>query len=315
MASTQRNAYRLAHWPGVPIKVGKLPAVVSWDHEVQGEWLNRAAGDSRMVTPPDELFLDGLLKLDIRDPERIATFLSLHGRLQTWDWLGAKTALSAAYDTTDSLRATSGVSSKISSLGLRELRSGRGSARLSVLEATEQLKLVRDASRYYLATRDKIAIEAAIASSESVLRPPRGDESIKYWGHWDGDLYEVPDLLERRRVWAGRALEDIVNFGLRDFPMVIHVSLIADDEPEGIWREDTTLFGLLCLQIANHIARNTDLLQCENESCGRWFSHQIGRGKYGQHRTTGVKYCSATCARTQGSRNWRKRQREKRGEV
>jgi hypothetical protein len=46
---------------------------------------------------------------------------------------------------------------------------------------------------------------------------------------------------------------------------------------------------------------------CQNETCGRVFQHQLGRATQAQHRSTGVRYCSATCARAQANRAYRRR--------
>ncbi|MFD9123567.1 hypothetical protein [Kitasatospora sp. NPDC059571] len=63
------------------------------------------------------------------------------------------------------------------------------------------------------------------------------------------------------------------------------------------------------LQLYNHLAEGAAVRTCANHNCGRDFVRQRGRANYGQHRTTGVKYCSRECARAQAQRDLRRRRR------
>jgi len=73
--------------------------------------------------------------------------------------------------------------------------------------------------------------------------------------------------------------------------------------------ESPPLYCVLCLELFNHILDNAAYRTCANETCGRLFVRQQGRSEHGQHRASGVLYCSHSCARAQANRAYRRRRR------
>lgn len=99
-----------------------------------------------------------------------------------------------------------------------------------------------------------------------------------------------------------------LNEGLRDF----HVRVTFTTSTEAVSEPLTDLYGAMCLQLANHLAEGATFLQCANETCGRWFVRQRGRARYAElQHTSGVVYCSHSCAKTQTQRERRRRKTTK----
>ena len=67
------------------------------------------------------------------------------------------------------------------------------------------------------------------------------------------------------------------------------------------------LFEICAAELFNHITSQASYKTCANETCGKLFALQTGRAVHGQHRRTGVKYCSAACSNAQSQRRSRRR--------
>jgi hypothetical protein len=72
---------------------------------------------------------------------------------------------------------------------------------------------------------------------------------------------------------------------------------------------EAPLYAICALELFNHIVENADYWICANERCSRTFVRQEGRSQKGQHRSRGVRYCSAGCARAAAQRAYRRRKR------
>jgi hypothetical protein len=110
-------------------------------------------------------------------------------------------------------------------------------------------------------------------------------------------------------------LTNLFDFGLHPFhpgitidhqgirgPSSVEVDLVPSHA-----RQMLDLYPICCIELYKHIVELADYSICRNETCGRLFVRQIGRAKFGQHRTRGVLYCSSSCARAQAQRAYRRR--------
>lgn len=121
---------------------------------------------------------------------------------------------------------------------------------------------------------------------------------------WDDDVIGDPiEVDSRTAVW--HFLANMIEMGLLPF----HPRLVRDpalNERDRLF-EGVPLYSVCCLELFNHIAEHASYRHCANERCERTFVRQTGRAAVGQHRTTGIKYCSSHCARAQAQRQHRAR--------
>jgi len=138
---------------------------------------------------------------------------------------------------------------------------------------------------------------AAADAGESVLEPWR----------------ELGMRFDTQRL-AWRWMAAMINAGLAGVPLHL-VLLDSEDQRVPVDLEDereVDLFTALCIQIASAAAGDELLRRCARPDCATLFLRQTGRAQHGQHRRSGVAYCSALCARRQAGRAYRERERQKR---
>lgn len=121
-------------------------------------------------------------------------------------------------------------------------------------------------------------------------------------------------------------LVDAINEGLRSSPFTLWY--IRDGQPTDGWEVGfhagppfvlhpavpETLYGVCILELVDHVlAADRPYRICANEMCPgpRLFSVQEGRSRYGGHRTDKLKYHTPACKAAQESREYRRRQADK----
>jgi len=239
--------------------------------------LSEDGASSKHVTLPDELFLRELRDIDLASELQVLAFVNRYGlmttHLPTYRWAEFEMLLLpfTDFETLQDL-----VADPADTVRGFSLMAG----------------MLRNATRVWLAVCEVIPWSAVFSE-------------------WEAGLLEHPR--DERR--AARALEGLLNWGLAPFHAEVRVFLpgdsARDENPFEYGGFLPSTFSTICLQIANHMTQEATYHQCGNETCGRFFYRQRGRAEFDQYRTSGVKYCSVSCARTQSSRDSRRKAKER----
>ena len=139
---------------------------------------------------------------------------------------------------------------------------------------------------------------------------------IEHWGSfqdeyddgviaaWELNGFNPPSGPEEAWGWWA----EFLNNALRPFQAQVVVTREDDQAlPYGWERPVVSVYAALALQIFNDVATGTAWKTCANETCRRLFVRQFGRASVGQNRSTGIKYCSAKCAKAQVQREQRRK--------
>jgi hypothetical protein len=136
------------------------------------------------------------------------------------------------------------------------------------------------------------------------------DDEIDHASHqWEAPFWKDWDELDSPP-WTPEGPATVLSIGLGDglapfYPQLRTFS--PGEELRANWWAEVGTWHVRCLELFNHIVEAAPYKTCANESCERLFVRHEGRARHSQHRTRGVKYCSAGCARAQAQREYRRR--------
>lgn len=105
---------------------------------------------------------------------------------------------------------------------------------------------------------------------------------------------------------------EFLNAALGVFPMYVTVDGIHG----GVGLPQPTTYEVAMLQLVQLLAQDRRAKTCHNDRCNKVYTLQRGRRKYDAStgHATGVKYCSAQCAKAQAERKRRAKRRNERNE-
>jgi len=165
------------------------------------------------------------------------------------------------------------------------------SPRNHVKDAALFLKTARALTRHWVAVVEETSITDAWSAEA-----------------WTADGFTLGTLAHEGGLWDGFVRS--MNEGLKAFTVRVELPIrttmnftftLGEPRPD--------LYSALCLQLANHIAEGTTVRRCQSETCQKMFVRQQGGARHGQHRTTGVMYCSTYCGNAQWQREHRRKKK------
>lgn len=267
---------RITVWPGVPVPVPET--IVFPACRAEGDFIHYDPDKWESRTVPEEWYLRELASLDLDDVDAIAAFSAEYGLLLEHDWSDLFSDESASHANDD----------------------------YSYFNRIHR-DVICEMARNEVETPDE---RSFFHADEFRLRAWRLRDLTRIWEHLTGalDLEEVNAAWESKWMPAPKTTEEAADrlargltFGLKSVQMRVEVHGSAASP-----KASPTLYGALCLQLANHVAEQADYHRCANERCDNLFVRQQGRAAYGHNRTSGVDFCSASCAKAQTTRTYRR---------
>jgi hypothetical protein len=306
ISGDEKLRFRITAWPGVvvppPAYRPRGPYRLDQEHEVL---LPIEDGRRARIEPVSagEIYLD-LVRVDLDDPEAILDFVNAYGILGIGEPVFHGPEMSFA----------------LPRGGESELHASRVRAGAAVVDEWEGELDASEAAFHH----ENLETLAEFRHGAQLMRDAltawrfiRGDVAAK-----DVDWESVAaDLRDRSNLRV--TVDDYLTafFDLTLIPFHPGITFFDADEDDGgddqrrfqvkpgsgDLRQGVDLFPICSLELYNHMVEHAEYRICANENCGRLFVRQTGRSEYGQNRRSGVLYCSASCARAQAQRAYRRR--------
>ncbi len=272
---------RITIWPGTPVAEPSVTAVQ--DVRRVDDWLGlRLSSDLSLVPVPSDVALYEVADTDPGDAEA----------LQRLAGLGPVRGIGHPYDDLP----ISGPDAWARVFAEEQGRSGR--RQVVDLEAERESVWQRPEMRDRVPVHlDEIGLRIRVLH-QAVRHLESHAASRLVWEAWP-DCHTDLEAWERFTRYANAALQE--------FHVRVYVDL-GDPEIDvgGVY---PTLYEVAWLQLINAQVAGETWRRCANETCGRAFLRQRGRGHY-YSRSEGVLFCSASCARAQAQRAYRRRNRK-----
>ncbi len=297
-----RTEMTFAQWPASPLQVPRFVQACELEPLGNGVY-DPKPFPSRYAEVPDELYLREFMALDIDDEEQIVGFLQQHG------FFGRGVQdLASRWDSPQADRLLARIEPLVRP-HLSESDTMNARNVFHIDEVRAHVTSLRDAIRGWQVFMAARSVESFVAEAEA--------EETKEWLVEEERIASPADVHPRFAAIgpygvAMELLEMWLNGGLGDISAQVRFvptgdSARFDPAPE------CDLYGAMCRQLFNDMLRRAQYHVCRNEPCGRLFVHQRGRSK-SQHRTTGVQFCSPSCAWAQLQRERRRKGAAKRQE-
>ncbi|MGR8012283.1 hypothetical protein [Streptomyces hypolithicus] len=287
MAAYVDPRFRPTLWPGSPVPAPQLAPVAGV--RVDGDWIvwdiGRPSAVPATTALPDDFYLRELLELDPDDLSTLAGWIGSYGMfcefgsgLDDVNWsIEEQDALQELAERQYQHKGGFGVHRDLFKIYLREAQEA----------ITTWLACCREGGLDELIDPEVTETRLAQLQADNAHR---GDG-------WPENFKVLRELLLWERL---SQLKNAIQKALQ--PFSIGIGSLTDRYP--------TIYSVAFLQLYNHMAEGATVRQCANETCQRPFVRQRGRAEYGQHRTSGIKYCTRECARAQAQRELRRRRKQ-----
>jgi hypothetical protein len=278
--------FRPTLWPGTVLPI---PALTPFGQvDVDGDWITWPIAPSTGQSPkqlPEDFYLRELMEVQPDDPAAAATLFRTYGLLFDLEGreLNTQNYDIDVRDEIDAIPRHNPEWEKWTSGVHRDL-------------VRVHLETAQSAVETWLACQRENGLEELVEPWVTKETLADLQDQTSHAPSRFRTLDDVRELL----IWTEvQELEDTLNAALSKYS--VGIGDLSTRHP--------TVYSVAFLQLYNHLAEGASVRSCDNENCRRSFVRQRGRAEYGQHRTTGIKYCSRECARAQAQRALRRRRR------